>query len=234
MRHHDIAPPLLGFAARLLRNSPRNSHVWLGGGCSAPAAHLWSENRTCYLQMQVRSRKVAHLLAATGAIGRCEAKRRHPDRDAMALPDSAPLRSYCAYASVQLCRYLLSFAFHLATPAISWKRASRRERDAPLQLHAGTGRILVLACRVCKNVYQNLRIRTVTARSDAHSRLDRRAASAGRFVRTTQHLGSPCTAELGGRVRSWVTAAAPHSVAYQVMSDRLFMASHRCVAEHCV
>ena len=47
------------------------------------------------------------------------------------------------YASVWLCRSLLTFAFHLATPSISWKRASRRERDAPLQLHAGTGRVLV-------------------------------------------------------------------------------------------
>ncbi len=53
------------------------------------------------------------------------------------------LRLCKGYASVQLCRSLLSFAFHLATPAISWKRASRRERDAPLQLHAGTARIMV-------------------------------------------------------------------------------------------
>ena len=42
-------------------------------------------------------------------------------------------------------------------------------------------------------------------------------------------LSTPCAcAELGGRVRSWATAAAPHSVAYQVLSDWLFMASHRC------
>ncbi len=43
-------------------------------------------------------------------------------------------------------------------------------------------------------------------------------------------LSTPCVcAELGGRVRSWATAVAPHSgVAYQVLSDWLFMASHRC------
>ena len=46
-------------------------------------------------------------------------------------------------------------------------------------------------------------------------------------------LSSPCVcAELGGRVRSWATAAAPHRVTYQVLSevlsDWLFKASHRC------
>ena len=42
-------------------------------------------------------------------------------------------------------------------------------------------------------------------------------------------LSIPCVcAQLGVRVRSWATAAAPHSVAYQVLSDWLFMASHRC------
>ena len=43
-------------------------------------------------------------------------------------------------------------------------------------------------------------------------------------------MSYPCVcAELGGQVRSWATAAAPHSVAYQVLSDWLFMASHQCV-----
>ena len=42
-------------------------------------------------------------------------------------------------------------------------------------------------------------------------------------------LSTPCVcAELGGRVRGWATAAAPHSVAYQVLPDWLFIASHRC------
>ena len=42
-------------------------------------------------------------------------------------------------------------------------------------------------------------------------------------------MSYPCVcAELGGRVRSWATAAAPHSVAYQVLSHWLFIASHRC------
>ena len=42
-------------------------------------------------------------------------------------------------------------------------------------------------------------------------------------------LSTPCECvELGGRIRAWATAAAPHSVAYQVLSDWLFMASHRC------
>ena len=40
----------------------------------------------CNLQLQVWSRNFADLLAATGAIGRCEAKRRHSDRNATALP----------------------------------------------------------------------------------------------------------------------------------------------------
>ena len=47
-------------------------------------------------------------------------------------------------------------------------------------------------------------------------------------------LSTPCEcAELGGRVRAWATAVAPDSpapsLAYQVLSDWLFMASHRCV-----
>ena len=47
-------------------------------------------------------------------------------------------------------------------------------------------------------------------------------------------LSAPCVcAELGGRVRAWATAVAPDSLApslaYQVLSDWLFMASHRCV-----
>ena len=50
-------------------------------------------------------------------------------------------------------------------------------------------------------------------------------------------LSTSCEcAELGDRVRSWATAVAPHSpapsLAYQVLSDWLLMASHRCVAEH--
>ena len=47
-------------------------------------------------------------------------------------------------------------------------------------------------------------------------------------------LSTPCEcAELGDRVRAWATTVAPDSLApnlaYQVLSDWLFMASHRCV-----
>jgi hypothetical protein len=199
------------------------------------------------------------------------------------------IRRCNGYASERLCRSLLSFAFHLATPAISWKRASRRERDAPLQFHADAARIMISACRVRKNIHQNLRIRTVTARPDARALATRAQSglclpicadySAHKLhVRCALHRGcmraagicwiapgkpplvayvcgtmlilrsdrdynserrplaarhdalsNPWVcAELGGRVRGWATAAAPHSVAYQVLPDWLFIASHRC------
>ena len=77
-----------------------------------------------------------------------------------------------------------------------------------------------------KNIHQNLRIRTVTARLDAHSRLERRAASAGRFVRTTQptscmfvvlYTGDACAQpaatgmRLESRCRRHVCAVPPRS-----------------------
>jgi hypothetical protein len=143
---------------------------------------------------------------------------------------------------------------------------------------------------VRKNVHQNLRIRTVTARPDAHSRLEGRSGlcrpvcadySAHKLhVRCALHRGCmhaagirwiapgkppllayvcgtmlilrsdrdynserrplaarhdalsiPCVcAEMRVRVRSWATVAAPHSLAYQVLSHWLFMASHRCTS----
>ena len=80
---------------------------------------------------------------------------------------------------------------------------------------------------VCaKNIHQTLRIRTVTARPDAHSRLERRAASAGRFVRTTQptscmfvvlYTGDACAQpaatgmRLESRCRRHVCAVPPRS-----------------------
>ena len=50
---------------------------------------------------------------------------------------------YNAFASVRLCRSLLSFAFHLGAPAIALKRGARRERDASIRPQAGTSRVRV-------------------------------------------------------------------------------------------
>ena len=74
-----------------------------------------------------------------------------------------------------------------------------------------------------QNIFQPLRIRTVNARPEAHSRLERRAASAGRFVRTTQptscmfvvrYTGDACAqlASAGLRLESrrwWHVCAVP-------------------------
>ena len=47
---------------------------------------------------------------------------------------------------------LLSFAFDLASPATSWERGARRERDAPMPPHAGAGRVPISTCCGCINI----------------------------------------------------------------------------------
>jgi hypothetical protein len=77
---------------------------------------------------------------------------------------------YNAFASARLCRSLLSFAFHLAAPAIALKRGARRERDASIRPQAGTSRVRVCASRVRQNIHPTLRIRTLDARPDGLTR----------------------------------------------------------------
>ena len=82
---------------------------------------------------------------ATRAVGRCEAtdaiptgtRRRRPiPHRSGRIPAMVCVVNACA--SVRLCRSLPSFAFHLASPVICRERASRREREGPMQLQPGT------------------------------------------------------------------------------------------------
>ena len=76
-----------------------------------------------------------------------------------------------ACASVRLRRPLLASAFDLPVQRPHGSRGARREKDAPMQLQAGRGRALVRSCRARTTGHQNLRIRMVTARPDALTRL---------------------------------------------------------------
>jgi hypothetical protein len=76
-----------------------------------------------------------------------------------------------ACASVRLRRPLLASAFDLPVQRPHGSRGARRKKDAPMQLQAGRGRALVRSCRARTTGHQNLRIRMVTARPDALTRL---------------------------------------------------------------
>ena len=76
--------------------------------------------------------------------------------------------SLCVRAAAQAAP---SLRVRLAGPATSRERGARREQDAPMQLQAGRGRVLVCSCRARTTRHQNLRIRKVNARPDALTRL---------------------------------------------------------------
>jgi hypothetical protein len=76
--------------------------------------------------------------------------------------------SLCVRAAAQAAP---SLRVRLAGPATSRERGARREQDAPMQLQAGRGRVLVCSCRARTTRHQNLRIRMVNARPDALTRL---------------------------------------------------------------
>jgi hypothetical protein len=84
----------------------------------------------------------------------------------------------------------------------SWERGTRRERDRFMQLQAGIGRVLVSAYRVRKNINQNLRIRTVNARPDAHSRPERPLPADICGLLSPQAACSLCFTQ-GMHARSW-------------------------------
>ena len=99
-------------------------------------------------------------------------------------PGPACLGNTCT--SVRLCRSLLSFAIHLATPRNHGSEAHDANETRPPSLKLVPVAYWYEPAVCAKNIVQNSRIRTVTARPDAHSRLERRAASAGRSVRAAQ------------------------------------------------
>ena len=136
-------------------------------------------------------------------------------------PGPACLGNTCT--SVRLCRSLLSFAIHLATPRNHGSEAHDANETRPPSLKQVPVAYWYEPAVRATNIVQNSRIRTVTARPDAHSRLERRAASAGRFVRTTQptscmvvvlYTGDACArlASAGLRLESrrwWHMCAVP-------------------------
>ena len=67
-----------------------------------------------------------------------------------------PRRPWFQFQSVRLCRSLPSFAFHLASPVICRRRASRRERGGSMQSQPGAARATVRACRMCKYKHPTL------------------------------------------------------------------------------
>ena len=121
-------------------------------------------------------------------------KGRHSDGNATALPDSAAvlvvfLSCYVFETQTLLCG--------CAGPSYPSHSTSQLPQSHGSELHGANETrpcsftLAQLAYwyepAVCaRNIHQNLPISTVTALPDAHSRLERRAASAGRFVRTTQ------------------------------------------------
>ena len=77
--------------------------------------------------------------------------------------------SVCVRAAAQAAP---SLRVRLAGPATSREpRCTSQKKDAPMQLQAGRGRALVRSCRARTTGHQNLRIRMVTARPDALTRL---------------------------------------------------------------
>ena len=79
-------------ASELASKFPRLVGRWMLGACRScgqKTAHSLADIVCWYLPSQVSSSNSADPLPATRAVGRCEAKRRHPDGNATALPDSA-------------------------------------------------------------------------------------------------------------------------------------------------
>jgi hypothetical protein len=67
-----------------------------------------------------------------------------------------PRRPWFQFQSVRLCRSLPSFAFHLASPVICRRRASRLERGGSMQFQHGAARATVRACRVRRPIHRTL------------------------------------------------------------------------------
>jgi hypothetical protein len=155
---------------------------------------------------------------------------RHSDGNATAPPDSAAVpvvfRDRHVFATcVRLCgcagrSYPSQSTSHLHEIMGARRTTRTRQVRAVSRWHRSrTG--MSLPCG--QNIYQPLRSRTVNARPDAHSRLERRAASAGRSVRTAQptsfvlgviYTGDACTqpAAAGLRLESrrwWHVCAVP-------------------------
>jgi hypothetical protein len=137
------------------------------------------------------------------------------------IPGPACLCDACT--SVWLCRSLLSFAIHLAPPRNHGSEAHDANETGSCRLTLAPVAYWYEPAVCAKNIYQPLRIRTVNARPEARSRLERRAASAGRSVRTAQptsfvlgviYTGDACTqpAAAGLRLESrrrWHMCAIP-------------------------
>ena len=121
----------------------------------------------------------------------------------------------CVCAALQAAPSLRN---RLASPATSRERGLRPEQDAPMQLQAGRGRVLVRSCRVHATRHQNLRIRMVNAPPAALTRLEHRPASCRPIrangsackphVRCATHPGCMCAAASG-----WIPSGKPPAVA---------------------
>ena len=149
-------------APRLPRALPIWSPRWMSGACrsSGPkTAHVLADIVCWYLRSQVSSRNFADPLPENRAVGRCEAKDAIPTATRRRRRIPPPFRSYSRAAM-----YLQGIRFGAAVqvaPVLripprsstnSWERASRRERDRPMQFHAGTGRVLVCEPAVCAKI----------------------------------------------------------------------------------
>jgi hypothetical protein len=99
-----------------------------------------------------------------GRCCRCAAPRQYGSALGLLLP----WESLCDRAAAQAAP---SLRVRLAGPATSRERGARREQDAPMQLQAGRGRVLVRSCRARTTRHQYLRIPMVNARPDALTRL---------------------------------------------------------------
>ena len=140
------------------------------------------------------SRNFADPHTVTRAIGRCEAEDAIPTGTRRRRRIPPPFRSYSlaatylqplrVCAAVQVSPILRIPPRHSRNLMEASFTARTRRAPAASRWHSSHNGTSLPCAR--KNIHQNLRIRTVTARLDAHSRLERRAASVGRFVRTTQ------------------------------------------------